>query len=52
MNNRKYLPGQSGYSESLAFAVTAIAICVVLMGALVQGPAAATPDVSTHSTAT
>ena len=49
MINRKNMSGESGF-----FAVTAIAICVVLVAAVVGllAPAAATPGVSTQSTAT
>ncbi len=40
--------------ESAFFAVTAIAICVVLVAGIVGllAPAAATPDQPTHSTST
>jgi hypothetical protein len=48
MMNRKNLSGESAF-----FAVTAIAICAVLVAALasVLAPAAATPGVSMNSTA-
>ena len=49
MMNRKNLSGESAF-----FAVTAIAICAVLVAAAagLLAPAAATSDVSTQSTAT
>ena len=53
MNNRKNPAGESGYSNTFVLGVTAIAICAALsMGAAaVLTPAAATPSVSTESTA-
>jgi hypothetical protein len=49
MINRKNLSGESAF-----FAVTAIAICTVLVAAVAAlvAPAAATPGVSSNSTAT
>ena len=49
MINRKNMSGESGF-----FAVTAIAICVVLVAGLagLLAPAAASPGVSTNNSAT
>ncbi len=48
----KNLAGKSGSFNPFAFAVAAVAICAVMWGAVsVLAPAAATHQVSTHSTA-
>ena len=47
MINRKNLAGESGYSDSFALTVTAIAICSLIMGAAALAPAGAASDIST-----
>jgi hypothetical protein len=49
MTNRKKLAGDSGYSNSFALTVTAIAVCSVIMGAAVLAPAGAASDISTST---
>jgi hypothetical protein len=51
MTNRKNLASESGSSSPIAFAVTAIAICAVLVGAAgLLAPAAATSDKTSTAT--
>ena len=53
MSNSQNPAGQSGYINSIAFYLAAIALCVGLVsGAVLLAPAAATPGASTQSTAT
>ena len=49
MTNRKKLAGDSGYSNSFALTVTAIAVCSVIMGAAILAPAGAASDISTST---
>ena len=49
MANRKNLAGESGYSNSFALTVTAIAVCSLIMGAAVLTPAGAASDISTST---
>jgi len=49
MTNRKNLAGDSGYSNSFALTVTAIAVCSVIMGAAILAPAGAASDISTST---
>jgi len=47
MTNRRNLASESGYSNSFALTVTAIAICSLTIGAAVLAPAGAASDIST-----
>jgi len=49
MTNRKNPARESGYSNSFALTVTAIAACSLIVGAAVLAPAGAASDISTST---